>query len=236
MTHMARISVLIPAYNEERYIEACLRSIRAQTEKPYELIVINNNSKDKTGELAAKLADRIIFEPRLGVVHALNAGIKAARGDYVAITGADCIADKNWIKSIRLALRDEPVAVFGPIYSLSRRNKKLRFVYYFIWHVVAKTLSHTSISMAPGGNCALKRSAVIAAGGYDPAMVPGEDIELTKRIRKMGKLRFVDSAKVFASTRRFEENGVWKETKNWLKVFFRMEAGRPKTYKYFKYE
>jgi len=234
---MVRISVVIPAYNEEKNIEACLRSIGAQAERPYEVIVVNNRSTDGTGMKASKLADRVVFEPKRGVVHALNAGVKAATGDYVAFMGADCVADRNWIRAIRMALeQDDLIGVFGPIYSMDRRSSKLRFSYYFIWHVVSKTLSHTPLAMAPGGNCAIRRRAIIEAGGYNPAMVPGEDIELARRLRKMGKLKFIENAKVFASTRRFEKNGVWKETKNWFKVFIRMELRRPKAYDYFEYD
>lgn len=231
------ISVVIPAYNEEEHIETCLESIRSQSVKPYEVIVVNNNSTDRTEEKARRLADRVVFEGEQGVVYALNAGIRAARGDVVAFMGGDCVADREWIKAIRLAFEKEDlIGVFGPIASMDRRSKKMRFSYYFIWHVVAKTLSHTPIAMAPGGNCAIRRKAIIEAGGYDPDMVPGEDIEISRRLRKLGKLKFIENAKIYASTRRFEENGVWRETKNWLKVFFRMVGKRPKKYDYFNYD
>jgi glycosyltransferase involved in cell wall biosynthesis len=231
-----KISVVIPAYNEEEHIGRCLESVRRQTVKPYEVIVVDNNSTDRTEEISGKLADRVVFEGNQGVIHALNRGIKAAGGDVVAFMGGDCVADRNWIKAIKLAFEKEDlVGVFGPIYSMDRESKKMRFSYYFIWHVVAKTLSHTPMVMAPGGNCAIRRDAITKVGGYNPDMVPGEDIEISRRLRKLGKLKFTESAKIYASTRRFEENGVWRETKNWLKVFFRMIGRRPKKYDYFRY-
>lgn len=232
------ISVVIPAYNEEKHIVACLESIRSQSIKPMEIIVVDNNCSDKTHDLAKGLADKIIKEKRQGVVFALNTGVAHAKGDIVAFMGADCIADKDWIKGISIAFEKNPglVEVYGPIGSLDRKNKKLVFAYYFIWHVVAKALSITPIAMAPGGNSAVRKKAFEQTRGYDPKMVPGEDIELSTRLRKVGKLKFIENSKVFASTRRFEKNGVWRETKGWVKVFFRMTLRRPKTYKYFEYE
>jgi len=64
-----RIAVIIPAYNEEESIEKCLKSIKKQTYKDYEIIVVNAESTDKTAEIAAKYADRIITAkpgPRAG--------------------------------------------------------------------------------------------------------------------------------------------------------------------------
>lgn len=233
-----KISVIIPAYNEEAYIENCLKSLKEQTVQPFEVIVIDNNSKDRTNEIAKRLADKVIFEKKQGVVYALNTGVNAAKGNVVAFIGGDCIADKNWLCGIKTAFEKNSrvVEVYGPIASMDRNNRKLRFVYYFIWHVVAKTLSHTPIAMAPGGNSAVRRDAFLQAGGYDPMMVPGEDIELSTRLRKIGKLRFIANSKVYASTRRFDQNSVWKETKGWLKVFFRIIIRRPKKYEYFKYD
>jgi cellulose synthase/poly-beta-1,6-N-acetylglucosamine synthase-like glycosyltransferase len=229
-----KISVVIPAYNEEKCIVDCLKSLRGQTEKPFEIIVCNNNSTDRTAELASKLADKVIFEPRQGVSYALNAGIKAASGDVVAFMGADSVADKDWLRSIRIAFeRYNVIGVYGPIYSMNRKSKKYRFVYYFIWHVVSKTLSHTRIAMGPGGNSAFKRDALIKIGGYNPNTIPGEDIELTMKMRKIGKLKFIENAKVYSSTRRFEQSGVWSISWMWIKTFFRIIFKKPKKYNYF---
>ncbi len=73
------ISVVIPAYNEENYIEACLKSLRNQkTNVPYEIVVCDNNSTDRTVEIAKKYADKVVYERRQGIGYARNKGVSAS--------------------------------------------------------------------------------------------------------------------------------------------------------------
>lgn len=96
-----KLSVVIPAYNEEEYLDACLASIFKQSEAADEVIVVDNNSTDKTAEIAREHGVRVITEKKQGVVFARNAGFDAAKYEIIARCDADTIVSKNWIKKIK---------------------------------------------------------------------------------------------------------------------------------------
>ena len=94
------ISVVIPAHNEEKYIGKCLNSIRKQTFKDYELIVVDNNSTDDTSKIAARYGARVIKETKQGITPARERGFKEAKAEIIARTDADAIVSPNWLKTI----------------------------------------------------------------------------------------------------------------------------------------
>ena len=99
---LSRVSIVIPAYNEERYIGACLDSIAAQSQAPFEVIVVDNNSSDRTAEIAAKYPFvRVIREPCQGRVFARNAGFDVATGDIIGRIDADTRLPANWVAYIQ---------------------------------------------------------------------------------------------------------------------------------------
>jgi glycosyltransferase involved in cell wall biosynthesis len=92
-----RISIIIPAYNEERYLLRCLDSIAAQVERPFEVIVVDNNSSDDTAAVArAYPFVRVVHESRQGRVFARNAGFAAAAGGILARIDADAVLPPDW--------------------------------------------------------------------------------------------------------------------------------------------
>jgi len=96
-----KISVVIPVFNEEKYIDTCLSSIFNQTVLPDEIIVVDNNSTDNTTEIAKKFAVKIIPEGRQGMTYARNTGFDKATGDIIARTDADSIVPHDWIERIK---------------------------------------------------------------------------------------------------------------------------------------
>lgn len=96
-----KISVVIPAFNEEKYIAKCLESLKNQIEPPYEIIVVDNNSTDNTVKIAKKFGVKIIKEKIQGIRPARDAGFNEAKGEIIARTDADTIAPKDWTKRIR---------------------------------------------------------------------------------------------------------------------------------------
>lgn len=111
-----KLSVIIPTYNEENYIADCLQSLMKQTEKPDEIIVVDNNSTDKTAEIAKTFPGvKVVNEKKQGMIPARNKGFDSAQYDIIARTDADTIVPKNWIKRIKKHFADEKiVGVSGP--------------------------------------------------------------------------------------------------------------------------
>jgi glycosyltransferase involved in cell wall biosynthesis len=96
-----KVSVIIPAYNEEKYIGNCLKYIFDQEEAADEVIVVDNNSTDKTAEIAEKMGARVIRETIQGMIPARNRGFNEARYEIIGRTDADTHVSRNWVKTIK---------------------------------------------------------------------------------------------------------------------------------------
>ncbi len=95
------ISVILPVFNEEKYIEKCLKSIQNQQIPPDEIIVVDNNCTDRTIEIAKKFKVRVVKESKQGISYARNKGFNSAKYDIIARVDADSILPRNWIKKIK---------------------------------------------------------------------------------------------------------------------------------------
>ncbi len=111
-----KISVVIPAYNEERYIGICIEHVLNQTVKPDEIIVVDNNSTDSTKEVIKTYPVTYILEKEQGIIPARNRGFDEAKFDIIARTDADTRVPANWIERIIEDFQEQHVlAVTGPV-------------------------------------------------------------------------------------------------------------------------
>ena len=93
------LSIIIPAYNEERHLPDCLDAIAKQTVAPYEVIVVNNNSTDRTLEIAEEYDFvKVVKQKEQGLIASRNYGFDKASGELIARLDADSIIDRNWVK------------------------------------------------------------------------------------------------------------------------------------------
>lgn len=103
------VSMVVPVYNVEEYLEECFDSIITQTYKNIEIFLINDGSTDNSGKIASKLAQNdsrvtVIHKENGGLSDARNAGMKIARGEYITFIDSDDYVDKNFVKNlVRLA-------------------------------------------------------------------------------------------------------------------------------------
>jgi len=100
-SHTLRLSIVIPVYNEQSHITACLAAIAAQTIMPFEVLVIDNNCTDNTIEIAKKFPFvKVIKEPVQGISHARNKGFNSAKGDIIGRIDADTLIPTTWISDV----------------------------------------------------------------------------------------------------------------------------------------
>jgi glycosyltransferase involved in cell wall biosynthesis len=112
-----KVSVVVPVYNEERYLGRCLDALSNQTQKPDEIIVVDNNSTDNSVKIAKKYPVRIIKEKEQGISYARNAGFDAAKYPIIARADADVEVMPNWIERIKKDFANENIdAVAGTVY------------------------------------------------------------------------------------------------------------------------
>jgi len=111
------ISIIVPAYNAEKYIEKLIQSLLNQNyEKDFEIIIINNNSNDKTKEILDKYKNKIIYLEQNKTASSYvsrNMGIKKAKGDIIAFTDSDCIVDKDWLINGEKSLKHNMADIVG---------------------------------------------------------------------------------------------------------------------------
>ena len=240
-----KVSFVIPAYNEEACIGACIRSARRQLRaSPYEgeIIVVNNASTDRTGEVAASWPGvHVVSEPRKGLLHARQRGFEESRGDLLACIDADTIVRKGWITTAVRAFERNPrlACLTGPYlyYDLSPVVRVVVAVWYMAAALFAGYLSQYLFrtgAMVQGGNYVVRRSALEKIGGYDTRIAfYGEDTDLARRLSKVGKVRFTFRLSLPASGRRLRKEGVFQTgvlyTLNGISVLTR---GKPATSKY----
>ncbi|MGC1176487.1 MAG: glycosyltransferase family 2 protein [Candidatus Saccharimonadales bacterium] len=115
---LARVSIVIPVYNEAGHIGACLEAIAAQTAAPYEVIVVDNNSTDDTVAIAERYPFvKVLREPRQGVVYARDRGFDAVTGDIIGRLDADSIIAPDWVATLRQLFTedDDLAAVTGKV-------------------------------------------------------------------------------------------------------------------------
>jgi len=182
-------SVVIPALNEEEFIGDCLRSLRAQTLPPDEIIVMDNGSTDRTVEIAEELADRVIIMPGVGIADLRQAGAEAAKNPIIVSTDADTTYPIFWLEKLLRHFSDPNiVAVGGPIIPSMQGTVK---------DLYAKGLSASaSAGLFSGANMAYRRDIMLKAGGY-AKIRRGEDWELATRLRRYGRIIFDPEAYVY---------------------------------------
>lgn len=227
------ISVIIPTFNEEANITACLKSLSHQTlpRDEYEIIVVDGNSKDSTCELAREYADEVMTQTSKKVGGARNDGVLRAEGDIIATTDADCIIPPEWLEIIKNDFKSHDIVqLYGTVYpieegikhkiSLMGANTFSRIGYY------TRTLYYTL-----GCNTAFDKNAFIKAGMYQ-CIDAGDDLEIARRMRKIGRVMLDDRMKVGFSMRRFQQFGTIKSAYEWLYIV--TNGGKASKYSYSK--
>lgn len=210
-----KLSLIIPAYNEEGYLADCLRHALNEIDRqaargPFEIIVINNASTDRTAEIAASFAGvRVVTELKKGLTSARQRGLAEAQGEIIAFIDADTRMRPGWLARVLDLYREKPdaVCVSGPYsyYDLAKFKSALVRLY---WLMLAKPTYLFTQYMAVGGNFAARRDALIAIGGFDTNIAfYGEDTNIARRLAEVGRVVFDLGLIMPTSARRLCEEG-----------------------------
>ena len=181
-----KVSVVIPALNEEGNIEQCLKSIRRQN-PPVELILIDNGSIDRTPEIARSICDKVYIEPDFSLAEMRNFGVIEATGDVIVTTDADCIAPENWISSIIKPFEDQTVVAVGGALRPLNVNSLSRF---YCW---CSSIMQGIFGLYQGANMAYRKETYLKSSGYSDAK-RAEDWNLSWQIKKFGKTHYLRRA------------------------------------------
>lgn len=103
-----KFSIIVPVYNTEKYVKKCLDSIKSQTLKDYEVIIVNDGSTDNSSDIISKYPYKIINQDNQGLSMARNNGVKASSGDYLIFIDSDDYIEKDLLKEIDKSLSNNP--------------------------------------------------------------------------------------------------------------------------------
>jgi glycosyltransferase involved in cell wall biosynthesis len=217
MVAQPKISVIIPARNEERYIGGALDQLSLQDcSNVYEVIVVDNGSSDGTADKAVSFGAEVVREDRKGTQFARETGRKKAKGEILAYLDADCIPPRNWLKNGAAYFDDAAIAgVSGPYdYYDAKFFYRLfsgiihRRIFPYLHYLIHDALQ--AGAMMIGGNAFLKAEAMERIGGFDTSIAfYGDDADTGCRLAASGRLLFKNNLIVKSSARRFQALTIW---------------------------
>lgn len=188
------VSVIVPAYNAGRSIAACVGALRAQAWVPgsYEVIVVDDGSRDDTAAAAETAGARVIYQPNQGPAAARNNGARAAAGAIVLFTDADCIPRPDWVARMVEPFADPAVEGVKGVYVSRQTEVVARFVQLEYEDKYRRMAREPEIDFIDTYAAGYRRATFLAFDGFDTRF-PGasvEDQELSFRLAESG-LRLV---------------------------------------------
>lgn len=221
------ISIVIPTLNEEKYLPNAITSILRQQNAPsFEIIVADCNSCDKTVEIAKRLANKVVENCKCTAAAARQAGAIAAQGELIAFIDADVILPPSFLSNVPKLFTDKNTALaYGPISPLES-GKLTRFFTKGFFTVYLGAMHKLKKPMGVGTNLIVRKSAFFKISGFNTSLKTGEDLDLQKRMQKIGKLKYARNLWVYASMRRVKKWGFKKFVKFHVKNTLRFLRGK----------
>lgn len=229
---LPRLSLVIPAYNEERFLprlldtvdEAALRYTRGAA--AIEVIVADNASTDRTAEIALQRGCRVVPVEKRSIAAARNAGGSAARGEIVGFVDADMRIHPGTFDAIETALASDRIVGGSTGITLERWSLGLAVTFALLLPAVWLTRFDTGVVFC-------RRSDFEAIGGYDESLRLAEDVAFLYALRGIGRkngmrLTRLKHVKAVASTRKFDDHGDWHyltTLPRWLVAFLFRRPG-----------
>ncbi|NVK05613.1 MAG: glycosyltransferase family 2 protein [Flavobacteriia bacterium] len=209
------VSIVIPAHNEERVLFATLRSLAAQeTDFPFEVIVVDNNSSDRTAELALKSGALVCGELNQGVAWARQKGLIKAQGEIIVTGDADTLYPPHWLQTLVEPLRkDSRISCTYSLHCLIDENDRYAFSHYAYQHAKRLLIALRSFRRGQlnvgGASMAFRKKQAYLLGGYNLNLNRGEDGYLALRLTRFGSIQMVadKQAYVYTSNRRMLNDG-----------------------------
>ncbi len=210
------VSVIIPAFNEEKYLGEKLKSVQQALELLpkvagvlAEIIVVDNISTDLTVEVALSFGAHVVNETKHNIASVRNAGARFAKHDILVFIDADTLVPPGLLFSINQLMADS-TCFGGAVDTDFRTAKPVLKIYFQLWRMAGKLTG-----MAQGATQFCRKGVFSSLSGYDESLFMGEDIDFYWRLkdfakRQNGSVCFIEELKVIPSARRFEQWPLWR--------------------------
>ena len=182
-----KVSIIIPAYNEEKNLPACLDSISKLnfSKEDLEVILVDNGSIDRTLEIAESFGAITLSDDSMNVSGLRNYGVKHSSGDILAFVDADCVVSQDWLKNSLPYFNLNNVAAWGAPPTLPENATWVQQTWYIVRQ---KEKQVQEVSWLETMNLFVRKNQFVAVGGFNETLVTCEDVDLCYRIRKYGKI------------------------------------------------
>jgi glycosyltransferase involved in cell wall biosynthesis len=229
-----KVSVIIPAYNEEQGLPETLERIGralAITARPSEIIVVDNNSRDGTKRVAEGFGAKVFPETEHNISRVRNTGAANSTGDVLVFIDADTLVPDTLFQKIAAAMDDEKCLGGAAAVAYEDFGRKWMKFYLLGWRFWG-----TVFNMKQGAAQFCRKPVFAEIGGYDQTIFMGEDVEFYWRLSKFagrhkGYLYFIERPPVTTSARRFDKMGLWKTLLLTHPVFIRLAWRRKSLWK-----
>jgi peptidoglycan-N-acetylglucosamine deacetylase len=203
------ISIIIPAYNEEKYIRECLESLKNQDYSgEYEIIVVNNSCTDNTDKIALELGARVIICGEKGVIYARQKGAEQANGDIIVQADADTVYTRDWLTRIdRYFNSDIRISAVAGFF-LYKDPPSWSWLEYLIRKAANNLIGMPFLKrplFVSGANFAFRKEAFEKIGGYHKGSLYPDQYGICSNLKTTGKIKYVPSLVAYTSSRRIEK-------------------------------
>lgn len=227
-----RISVVVCTYNGLRTLRETLKHLQNLKYADYEVIVVNDGSRDNCAPLASEFGVRLISTENRGLSSARNTGLAAATGEIVVYIDDDAHPDPDWLTYLAATFRStNHVAVGGPNIAPPGDGDIAECIANAPGGPVHVLLSDTEAEHIPGCNMAFRRSCLQTIGGFDTEFrVAGDDVDVCWRIYQRGWTIGFSPAAVVWHHRRNSVQAYWKQQQGYGKAEALLERKWPEKY------
>lgn len=201
-----RVSVIVPTWNEARYLPKLLTSLHRQTLQDFEVLVADSGSTDGTAELVAAAGARYLPGERKGPGEGRNRGAKAAQADVLVFVDADCLMPANVLESV-VAVLEDPSVIGGATGFLPEEGTFPERLLFLLANGYQRAMTIWGYPHNAGFCFFFRRNAFERLGGIREDLLLNETHDIALRSRTLG--RFVNlPIAVRTSMRRFRKNGM----------------------------
>jgi glycosyltransferase involved in cell wall biosynthesis len=180
-----KLSIVVPAFNEERLLARTLAAIRAAAgvfdAEGWEIVVCDNNSTDCTAEIARAAGAKVVFEPHNQISRARNRGASAAAGEWLVFVDADSMPSRELFADLKAAIDSGRVLGGGSTLAADEDVLPVRAA-FACWNAIGRTMR-----WAAGAFVYCETAAFGAAGGFSEELYASEELELSGRLKRLAR-------------------------------------------------
>jgi glycosyltransferase involved in cell wall biosynthesis len=224
------LSIVIPAFNEEKQLPSCLEEIRSAGELltkqgwDWEVIVCDNNSSDGTAEIASSFGARVVAEPVNQIGRARNRGASVAQGEWLLFVDADSLVSPLLFEELMEVVASGKVVGGGACLTVKEKNMEQLMFPIHIWNGISRIFGY-----AAGSFLFCRRDVFEDLDGFSLQRYAGEELDLSRRLKRAGKkeglaFRILQKGRLRTSARKLELYSTWEILSMLLKVIVRYKG------------